>query len=81
MLYKINQSNDNSQSLDITQTKDKENRNDNNDNNVLDHHLNESSIKLNTSNNTIMTDQAIIDHHEDDKENHDNDLNIIPLNA
>eukprot|EP00486_Rosalina_sp_Unknown_P015499 CAMPEP_0201594578 /NCGR_PEP_ID=MMETSP0190_2-20130828/191853_1 /ASSEMBLY_ACC=CAM_ASM_000263 /TAXON_ID=37353 /ORGANISM="Rosalina sp." /LENGTH=199 /DNA_ID=CAMNT_0048054247 /DNA_START=25 /DNA_END=625 /DNA_ORIENTATION=- len=59
MLYKINQSKDNSQSMDIIITEDKENRNDN-------------ALELNTSNNTIMTNQAIIDHHEDDdKENHD----------
>ena len=74
MLYKI-QSKDNTQSLDITVDKKDSNTH------ALDKQLDESCIKLNTSNNTIMSDQAIADHHEDDKSDHDDDLNIIPLNT
>lgn len=49
--------------------------------NVLDQQLNESSVKLNTSNNTIMTDQAVAVHQDDDTENQGDGLNIIPLNT
>ena len=83
MLYKINQSKDNTQSLDITHIENKANKENN---------INSINI-LNTSNNTIMTDQAIVDdaivddaivdHEPNHKEDHDgaDDLNIIPLNT